>query len=81
MACLFAVSDLQCVFMSCNPQWRAVELRWFSERLAFRGVLTEPQFRQEWDRAADLLPPGCILAINDAPGGLLKVVIKKSNSQ
>ena len=65
-ACFFAVSELGCVFMPCNPQWRAGELRWFAGRLKFRGVLTEPQFRAEWDRLGDLIAPHSLLTVDHA---------------
>lgn len=66
VACLFAVSDLGGVFMPCNPQWRAPELRGLAARLGLRGVVTEPQFRQEWDRAGEPLDSASVLTLDDA---------------
>jgi long-chain acyl-CoA synthetase len=61
VAAFFAVSELRGVFMPCNPQWRAPELRWFARRLRFRAVITEPQFRAEWDSIGDVIPPQLVL--------------------
>src|SRR5580658_8020598 len=44
VACIFAMSELGCVIMPCNPQWRAVELRVFAARLGFRSAVIEPRF-------------------------------------
>ena len=61
VAAFFAVSELRGVFMPCNPQWRASELRWFATRLGLRGVITEPQCRSEWDSIGDVMPPNSVL--------------------
>ena len=76
VASFFAVSELGGVFMPCNPQWRAEELRWFAGRLGFRGVITEPQFRTEWDRIGDVVRPESVLTLDRAasraePGAVL----------
>ena len=68
-ACFFAVSELGGVFLPCNPQWRARELRWFAERLKICGVITEPQFRAEWDRIGELVAPASVLNIDQAASG------------
>jgi long-chain acyl-CoA synthetase len=66
VAAFFAVSELGGVFMPCNPHWRAEELRWFAGRLGFRGVITEPQFRAEWDRLDDVMRPESVLTVDRA---------------
>lgn len=66
VASFFAVAELGGVFMPCNPQWRAEELRHFAGRFGFRGVITEPQFRAEWDRLGDVIRPESVLTV-DAP--------------
>lgn len=68
VACFFAVSELGGVFMPCNPQLRAGELRRFAG-LGFRGAITEPQFRKTWDDAGDLLNPERVLTVPDAVNG------------
>ena len=65
VACFFAVSELGCVFMPCNPQWRAGELRRFAARLGFTGVVTEPQFRKTWEQAGALKAES-VLTVPDA---------------
>jgi long-chain acyl-CoA synthetase len=69
VACFFAVSELGGVFMPCNPQWRAGELRRFAGRLGFRGAITDPQFRKTWDQAGDVLNPESVLTVPDAVNG------------
>jgi long-chain acyl-CoA synthetase len=69
VASFFAVAELGGVLMPCNPQWRAPELRWFARRLGFRGVITEPQFRAEWDCVADVMPQQSVLTVNQAASG------------
>jgi len=64
VAAFFAVSELGGVFMPCNPHWRAEELRWCAGRLGFRGVITEPQFRAEWDRLDDVMRPESVLTVD-----------------
>jgi long-chain acyl-CoA synthetase len=66
VAAFFAISELDGVFMPCNPQWRAPELLWFARRFAFRGVITEPQFRPEWDRIGDVIRPESVLTVDQA---------------
>jgi len=68
VACFFAVSDLGGVFMPCNPQWRAPELRGLAVRLGFRGVICEAQFRGEWDRVGEALDPESVLMLADGTG-------------
>jgi acyl-CoA synthetase (AMP-forming)/AMP-acid ligase II len=63
VASFFAVSELGAVFMPCNPQWRAEELRWFTGRLRFRGVITEAQFRADWGRIGDVILPESVLTV------------------
>lgn len=65
-ACFFAISELGGIFMPCNPQWRAPELRGLAGRLGLRGVVTEPQFRQEWDRVGEALAPASVFTLDDA---------------
>jgi long-chain acyl-CoA synthetase len=64
VASFFAISQLGGVFMPCNPQWRAAELRWFARRLSFRGVITAPQFRPEWDGIGDVIRPESVLTVD-----------------
>ena len=61
-----AISDLGAVFMPCNPQWRAAELRWLVGRLGISGVVAEPQFRAAWDQVGDLVPPQSVLTLPGA---------------
>ncbi len=56
VACFFAVSELGCVLMPCNPQWRAAELRAFARRLGFRGAVIEPRLSAEWNQILDVIP-------------------------
>ncbi len=56
------------VFAVCNPQWRSEELRWFARHLGFRGAITEPPFRTEWDRLGDLLKPESVLTVERVAG-------------
>ncbi len=65
-ACFLAVSDLRAVFMPCNPQCRAQELRQLAARIGFRGVVAERQFWHEWEEAGTV-PRERVLAIEDAP--------------
>ncbi len=65
-ACFFAISELGGVFMPCNPQWRAPELGGLAGRLRLRGVLTEPQLRQEWDGVGETLAPASVYTLDDA---------------
>lgn len=65
VASFFAVSECGAVFLPCNPQWRAAELRQLAERLGISGVIAEPQFRPVWDQLRDLVPPASVLI---APG-------------
>ncbi len=62
-----AISELGCVLMPCNPQWRAAELRVLAGRLRFRGAVIEPRFRGEWDRILDLIPSHRVLTSNSTP--------------
>jgi long-chain acyl-CoA synthetase len=64
IASFFAVSGLGGVFAPCNPHWRSEELRWFAERLAFRGVIAELEFRAAWEQVG-----GTILTVDDAATG------------
>jgi long-chain acyl-CoA synthetase len=64
VAGFFAVSELGGVFLPCNPQWRAEELRWFARRLDCRGVITEPRYRAEWDRIGDVMNPDLVLTVD-----------------
>lgn len=66
VAGFFAISELGGVLMPCNPQWRAPELRGFARRLGFRGVITEPEFRPQWDCIGDVIPPQSVLTVNQA---------------
>jgi len=66
VASFFAVSDLGGVFMPCNPQWRAEELRRVAGRSGFRGVITEPQFRAEWDCLGNVIKPESVLTVDAA---------------
>ena len=70
VAAFFAVSEMGGVFMPCNPQWRTPELRWFAERLGFRGVITELQFRGGWDRLSDVIRTESVLTVDLASGRL-----------
>lgn len=65
-ACFFAISELGGVLMPCNPQWRAPELHGLAGRLRLRGVVAEPQLRQEWDRVGETLAPASIYSLDDA---------------
>jgi acyl-CoA synthetase (AMP-forming)/AMP-acid ligase II len=67
VACLFAVSELGCAIMPCNPQWRAPELRSFAGRLRFRGAVIEPRFAAEWDRILDVIPNDGVLTAGHIP--------------
>jgi acyl-CoA synthetase (AMP-forming)/AMP-acid ligase II len=64
-ACVLALADLRAVFMPCNPQWRAQELRGLTARLGFHAVVAERQFRSEWDDAGAIRGEH-VLAIDDA---------------
>jgi len=64
-ACFLALSDLRAVFMPCNPQCRAQELRQLAARIGFRGVIAERQFSREWEQAG-AIPGERVLAIEDA---------------
>jgi len=63
-AAFFAVSELGGIFMPCNPQWRAAELRGFAGRLGFGGVITEPPFRAEWDHLGDVIGTGSVWTVD-----------------
>jgi long-chain acyl-CoA synthetase len=67
VACFFAVSELGCVLMPCNLQWRAAELRMFATALGFRGAVIEPRVGVEWDQISDLIPNGRILTADPIP--------------
>jgi acyl-CoA synthetase (AMP-forming)/AMP-acid ligase II len=67
VACSFAVSELGCVIMLCNPQWRAAELRSFATRLGFRGAVIEPRFSAEWDQILDGIPQDRVLTVDCIP--------------
>jgi acyl-CoA synthetase (AMP-forming)/AMP-acid ligase II len=67
VACLFAVSELGCVLMPCNPQWRGGELRAFAGRLGFRGAVIEPRFTAEWDQILDVIPTAQVLTADHVP--------------
>jgi long-chain acyl-CoA synthetase len=69
VACLFAVSELGCIFMPCNPQWRAAELRPLAQRLGFRGAVIEPGLGTEWNRIPDIIPVERLLRVDHAPVG------------
>lgn len=70
VACFFAVSELGCVLMPCNPQWRAAELRWFAARLGFRGAVIEPRFIAEWYQIPDVIPNDRVLTADRIPAGV-----------
>lgn len=67
VACFFAASELGCVLMPCNPQWRAGELRAFAQRLGFRGAVIEPRFSSEWNQILDVIPNGGVLTADRMP--------------
>ncbi len=67
VACFFAISELGCVIMPCNPQWRAVELRAFAARLGFRSAVIEPRFSAEWDQILDVIPNDRLLTADRMP--------------
>jgi acyl-CoA synthetase (AMP-forming)/AMP-acid ligase II len=67
VACLFAVSELGCIFMPCNPQWRAAELRPLARRVGFRGVIIEPRLSVQWEQVRDLIPSERVLRVDHAP--------------
>jgi long-chain acyl-CoA synthetase len=67
VACVFAASELGCVLMPCNPQWRAGELRTFAQRLGFRGAVIEPRFSSEWNQILDVIPNGGVLTADRMP--------------
>jgi len=67
VACFFAVSELGCALMPCNPQWRAVELRAFAARLGFRSGVIEPRFTTEWDQLSDVVPNNRVLTAGRVP--------------
>jgi long-chain acyl-CoA synthetase len=69
VACFFAVCELGCVMMPCNPQWRALELRAFAVRLGFRGAVIEPRFTVEWDQILDPVPSTRVLIAGGMPAG------------
>jgi long-chain acyl-CoA synthetase len=69
VACFFAVAELGGVFMPCNPQWRAPELRWFARRLGFRAIITEPAFRAAWEEIREVLPRGSVVTVDEVTGG------------
>ena len=67
VACFFAVCELGCALMPCNPQWRAPELRALAGRLGFRGAVIEPRFRAEWDHILDAIPSDRVLTADRMP--------------
>lgn len=67
VACLFAVSELGCALMPCNPQWRAAELREVAGRLAFRGVVVERRLSAEWNQIAEVIPNDRVLTADQVP--------------
>jgi acyl-CoA synthetase (AMP-forming)/AMP-acid ligase II len=67
VACIFAMSELGCVIMPCNPQWRAVELRVFAARLGFRSAVIEPRFSPEWEQILDVIPNDRLLTADRIP--------------
>ena len=67
VASFWAVSELGCVFLPCNPNWRAAELEGLVKRLQIRGVITEPQFRAEWDQMSGAIPPQSVLSMDQGP--------------
>jgi acyl-CoA synthetase (AMP-forming)/AMP-acid ligase II len=66
-ACLFAVSELGCALMPCNPQWRAAELRAVAGQLGFRGAVVEPRLTPEWNEILDLVPNARVLSADTMP--------------
>ena len=66
-ACLFAVSELGCALLPCNPQWRAAELRAVAGRLGFRGAVVEPRLTAEWNQILDIVPSACVLSVESMP--------------
>jgi acyl-CoA synthetase (AMP-forming)/AMP-acid ligase II len=67
VACFFAVCELGCVSMPCNPQWRAAELRAFAARLGFRAAVIEPRFNAEWNQIPDVIPNDRVLTADRVP--------------
>jgi len=67
VACLFAVSELGCAFMPCNPQWRAAELREIAGRLGFRGAIVEPRLTAEWNQIPDVILNDRVLTADCLP--------------
>lgn len=67
VASFFAVVELGGIFMLCNPNWRAAELRRLAGQIPISGVITIEALRAEWDRIADALPPESILTWETAP--------------
>lgn len=67
VACFFAVCELGCALMPCNPQWRAAELRALAGRLAFRGAVIEPRFCAEWHQIPDAIPSDRVLTADRMP--------------
>jgi acyl-CoA synthetase (AMP-forming)/AMP-acid ligase II len=70
-ACLFAVSELGCALLPCNPQWRAAELRAVAGRLGFRGAVVEPRLTAEWNQILDIVPNACVLSVESMPAGTI----------
>jgi acyl-CoA synthetase (AMP-forming)/AMP-acid ligase II len=67
VACFFAVCELGCAIMPCNPQWRAAELRGFAGRLGFRDAVIEPRFSTEWNQIPDVIPNDRLLTAGHVP--------------
>ncbi len=68
VACFFAVCELGCALMPCNPQWRAAELRALAAgRLGFRGAVIEPRFSPEWHDILDVIPINRVLTADRMP--------------
>src|SRR5579862_480034 len=62
-ASFFAVAETGAVFIPCNPQWRAAELRWLVERLGISAVISEPVCRTAWEQLGDLIPSRSVLTM------------------
>jgi len=67
VACFFAVSELGCALMPCNPQSRAAELRVLAGRLRFRGAVIEPRFSAEWHQVLDVIPSDHVFTADRVP--------------
>lgn len=68
-ACLFAVSEMGCILMPCNTEWRAAELIPLAGRLGFRGAIVSPRLIAEWRQVPYELLGAGIVTVAQLPNG------------